>query len=309
LRIIPITLLLLSSILPSSASTPADTPKELLLGLLPTETVNCETNGNEGRRILAVYLYPAGAENDYMAHADEIRKTLSKIDRVWDQASDPYDQHPRWRCSPKTRLPEIVALKGPAIGGDGVYTLGDVAGAMAQHGFDSKNRIYLIFADHIGNVFTPGGTSTVNDDDGAGPTNASNAGPAYSMIDAQGKGWKWAQMWSIAMHELGHGLGAVQCSAPHASCEPGEMAHHHCWDDNDVMCHNDGGSYYLGPDGAEGTADDGQTKIACPYDSSDAEQWDCGKDDYFNIAPVPGSYLATHWNLSRSGFVTPRRTD
>ena len=308
MRVVSLTLLLLASLLPSSAS-PLEVPQDLILDLLPTETVNCEPNGEFGRRIQAVYLYPSGADNNYWAYLGDIRKALSKIDRVWDAAADPYDQHPRWACSPQTRLPKVVAIKGPAIGGDGVYTLGEVAGALAQHGLDSTNRVYLIFADHIGNAFPLGGMSTVDDDDRAGATNANNAGPAYSMIDAEGNGWEWTQMWSVAMHELGHGLGAVQCSAPHSSCAPGELGHHHCWDEVDMICRNDGGSYYLGPDGVQGTSDDRDTWVLCPYGSSDAEQWDCGKDDYFNIDPAPGSYLATHWNLSRSGFVTPRRSE
>jgi hypothetical protein len=181
---------------------------------------------------------------------------------------------------------------------------------LAGAGLDSTKRIYLVFADHIDDVFALGGQATLDADDRATAANDNNTGPSYAMIDAEGKGWQWTQMWSVAMHELGHALGVVQCSAPHSSCPAGESGHHHCWDEFDVMCYADGGSYYTGPDGTLGTSDDREPGIYCPAPtSSDADGWDCGKDDYFSVAPDPGSYLASHWNLRDSGFVTPVRVE
>ena len=307
-------LVLFAFLLPVSgglSSVDADDP-----GLIPAVLdeiidgqVHCETDGTEGRRIVGVYLYPPGTANNYSIHADPIRKTLAKIDEVWDLAADPFDQHPRWSCYTDTRFPRIQIVKGPAIGSDGVYTFSDVTHALARAGFADPDRIYLIFADHMDAAYPYNGQATVDDDDRYSQANANNIGPAYAMIDAAARDWKWSHMWHGAMHELGHALGAVQCSAPHSTCPGGESNHHHCWDEVDIMCYEDGGSYGRGRDGIAGTSDDRRMRIDCDAGSPESAQWDCGKDDYFNIAPASGSYLATHWNLRNSRFVTPPREE
>src|SRR3954469_6760009 len=35
------------------------------------------------------------------------------------------------------------------------------------------------------------------------------------------------------------------------------------------------------------------------------ESYDCGRDDYFNPAPAPGTYLAPHWNTYDAAFGAP----
>ena len=266
------------------------------------ETVDCETDGAEGRRVLAVYLYPDGQPNGFDSHVEDINRTLSMIDATWDEAADPYDQHPRWACDPGTSNPVVLQERGPAVGDDGSYTFDDVRSALLQESLVSPDRVYLVFADNIGQ-YPYGGQATVDADDHADPTNLNNVGPAYAMIDAQKASWSWRGLWGTGMHELMHALGGVQCSAPHASCPASEPGRYHCWDGTDIMCYDDGGSYYLGPDGISGTADDRSMSHECEP-RTEAELIDCGRDDYFNVAPGEDSYLATHWNLTRSSFVT-----
>lgn len=90
------------------------------------------------------------------------------------------------------------------------------------------------------------------------------------------------------LHEMLHNIGAVAGDAPHAT------PYGHCWDHNEVMCYPDGGPW--------------QANATCgPADGS----WsftltiDCNKDDYFNTAPAPGTYLATHWNTADSQLLCP----
>src|SRR5205814_2172918 len=53
---------------------------------------------------------------------------------------------------------------------------------------------------------------------------------------------------------------------------------------------------YVQPAGRMTACNDGQTL---------ADEWDCGRDDYYNPDPSPSSDLATHWNLYHSAFLSP----
>ena len=96
------------------------------------------------------------------------------------------------------------------------------------------------------------------------------------------------------LHEITHTLGAVQWGAPHSTQPPGSRT--------------------------RATAIAGRAPTSCATPRTPArpsscastarrcqgtiiESYDCGRDDYFNPAPPPGSYLATHWNMYDSAFL------
>ena len=83
--------------------------------------------------------------------------------------------------------------------------------------------------------------------------------------------------------------------APHSTQPAGfTPSYGHCWQGADVMCYVEdaGAAHPMRYDCA-------RTRAPIP------QVYDCGRDDYFNPAPEPGSYLATHWNIYNSAFLAP----
>lgn len=137
-------------------------------------------------------------------------------------------------------------------------------------------RNYIVF---LPDLRCPGyaGIANFPSDDQPGPSNRANAGGYIAFTHSAN--------WTVALHEIGHNLGAVQLSAPHA--DPGGA---HCWDGQDIMC-------YIGLWPAPVSAP------ALPVCRVQPAAFDCNGDDYFNPSPAPGSYLATHWNVFNSIFL------
>jgi len=106
--------------------------------------------------------------------------------------------------------------------------------------------------------------------------------------------WGW---WPEGfLHEMTHNLGAVQWGAPHSTQPRGGSSpqYGHCWQGADVMCYaEDGGAAHAMQQDCAGLPG------AIP------QNYDCGRDDYFNPAPAADSYLATHWNTYDSAFLAP----
>lgn len=128
------------------------------------------------------------------------------------------------------------------------------------------------------------GEGISSDDDSPHPANRGNVGGSAGVVawipDASDP-YETAQLGMTSLHEVFHNLGAVQPGAPNASGA-------HCTDYNDLMCPAPGVSCAEQPP---------------PVPFIVGAPVDCNKDDYFNPAPAPGSYLSSHWNVFNSLFL------
>lgn len=251
----------------------------------------CPGDGVSGQRVQVLYGYPSGTVNHIDDKVEAIRKRVARADYYLNNSGsqDAGSQHVRWLCR-ADRFVQVTPVKMVPIGADGQFTFDDMVTSLTAQvrlglgpvDYAADNRVYLVFMDYVfgRNAYTWRGQATLDLDDRADPAvNRNNHRARYALV-AQWSG-------EVALHELGHAFGAVQNSAPHTTWAG------HCFQERDVMCYRDGGPYF---------AAGGDVLPTCP----DAPPWkfDCGKEDYYQPAPAPGSYLATHWNTANSGFLT-----
>jgi hypothetical protein len=248
----------------------------------------CPGNGRGGKRITVLYGYPSDTTPALKAQKPSIRAAIALADRNLDDATPEVGgQHYRFWCQDDRRV-TITAVALAPIGDDGAFTFSDVIGSLSDLGDDDPRRVYAVFVDNIACCYGAGGQGTLYLDDRPGTdVNWNNVGgPHYSMVRL---GLDPTFTALAFQHEVGHNLGAVQDSAPHSSLAG------HCYDDLDVMCYADGGAYF----------DTGTMQTLCTATGVDGiEPWDCGQDDYYATEPAPGSYLDTHWNVARSGWLS-----
>jgi hypothetical protein len=170
-------------------------------------------------------------------------------------------------------VPEIV------LSPTGDDSLTNTINELGAKGFNRADRKYMLFADTTAVDSEHGsycGMATTPFDTQPGPNNISNLQTGYGRLMSS----CWAQQNFVVSHlfahELVHVLGAIHHGAPNASGDG------HCTDGSDVMCG--------GPS-------------VCAPNSTYAYRLDCNGDDYFNVNPTGGSYLASHWNIANSQFL------
>ncbi|WP_328614010.1 ricin-type beta-trefoil lectin domain protein [Amycolatopsis sp. NBC_00355] len=270
-----------TALLPSAGATgndgteqlPADLRTPSAAAAAPLSTV-CDGDGTSGKRVQALYVRGTGQADRYSQFAAQFQTFTSQIDDAFVEAAGRLGggvRHLRYVTDSSCR----ATVANVTIAQGDMATVDTITNAIKAQGYNRADRKYVVWYDKdgCGLAFGNGGN------DSPGANNPYNAGPHYATV---GTGcWSW----QATGHELLHTLGAVQGSAPHST------PYGHCWDDEDIMCYDDGG--IPNPPG-------GLVKV-CP--GAPENQIDCGGDDYFNTNPPAGGYLATHWNVANSAYL------
>jgi hypothetical protein len=253
-----------------------------------------------------VYAYAADRPNRFAGFRDALQADVAITERFLSAQSGGtrairFDMGTS--CGPQYADLQVVALPGPRAEYAGDFRAVTSAVARALDTAPGP-RNTVILADSLSSTgieFGLGETFMGAAGEQPGPENPHNRGGLRSVLftrdgaaepGAARGGW-WPEGF---LHEITHNLGAVQWSAPHSTQPAGGTAaqYGHCWQGADVMCYveDSGAAHQMQQDCA-------------PIAGTITQGYDCGGDDYFNPAPAPGSYLATHWNTYDSVFMAP----
>lgn len=232
--------------------------------------IACDGDGVSGKRVQVLYVRDAATASRFSQYAESFRTWAAEADAIYDNSAKDTggSRHLRYVTTADCKV-DVREVEIPT-GAMADFTA--TINALKTLGYNRTDRKYMIFGD--AKVYC--GIGTFAGDDQPGSANRSNLGPSYGRSDSS----CWAA--SVAAHELGHNLGAVNNSAPNTS-KAG-----HCLDEYDIMCYNDSGGL--------------KTSVVCT-DKGFENKLDCNHDDYFNTNPSAGSYLATHWNVANSQFL------
>ncbi|MBK6439417.1 MAG: S-layer homology domain-containing protein [Candidatus Microthrix sp.] len=236
------------------------------------DSIACIGNGTSGKRVQLVYAYRAGSANRSATFATSVRTWATQFDEFLAGEAAATGGNRRIRfVHDGACQPTITTVRVPSNATD-YY---EAVEAIEAAGLSSSDRKYLVYADWNLPDLCGQGTFFDDEDPTASNLNNTQVGYAFSYLSC----WDWGTS-NTALHELFHNLGAVQAGSPNgngAHCDDGTL------DGADIMCYG------------EAALD------AC--DASGPRIMDCARDDYFNVSPVPGSYLATHWNTAKSSYL------
>jgi hypothetical protein len=259
----------------------------------------CPTDGASGKRIRVYYGYPSDTTPN--TSVASIRESVRIADANLNaQTPGVRGQHLRMFCRNDRRVAVRTIALLP-IGSDNSYTFDDVIDSFVKRvenglgsvNIDTPRFTYVVFVDNVTCCYGPAGQGTIYWDDRPDPdqnfNNRLGSGPRFAMIEISGDSVTDAFRF---LHEVGHTIGAVQPSAPHATGAG------HCYTSVDVMCSFDGGSWFT---------DGGTMESVCPQPPVGEFIFDCQGRDYYDIDPPRTGYLAKHWNTADSGWLTRPR--
>lgn len=245
--------------------------------------LSCVGDGSDGNRVEVLYVIPPGNTFATEANVDRlIRTTVQNADAIFNASAAETGgvRHVRWLMDSSCNL----VVHTVTVSATGYSTFAGTVTELAAKGYDRADRKYLVLMQVADFQTSPicSIATTLRSDTASPSTNLNNTSTGYARLDNGGNTHCWGG--SVAAHELMHTLGGVQPGAPHGT------TYHHCRDEYDRMCENDGS----GPAPA----------VVCA-DPAHENRFDCNHDDYFTTATPPvGSYLATHWNTADSAWLT-----
>ena len=233
----------------------------------------CTGNGSDGRRVQVIYARRFDAPNRFDEYRSSFRLWSAQASQIYtDSAAQTGGQRYLRFVHDRSCVIDVDSVTLSAAGASDFNTM---VGELTAKGYSSSSRKYLVFLDVNNDDIC--GLGTVYPDDSPGGGNTNNIVRGYSLI----YNGCWSNTRTI-VHELGHNFGAVQASAPNAT------SWSHCTDEWDIMCYEDGSGEPM--------------MITCP-DATYQGLLDCNHNDYFHTNPPAGNYLASHWNIARSGWL------
>jgi hypothetical protein len=239
--------------------------------------VPCYGDGVSGDRVQTAYVHASDVPDRYLQFLSSFTAWASAVDTVFNASAAETDgsRHVRFVTDAACNL-SVLDIQVSTTGDDNIS---NTIQELRSQGFNRSDRKYLLWVD--ANVYC--GIGQVYGDDSSGQGNLSNGVSNVQGEVARVDNGCWGvNGQSIEAHELMHTMGGVQTSAPHAT------SYSHCWDQADRMCYDDGSGATM--------------RQICP--PSHGNLFDCNHDDYYSTAPPGGSYLATHWNVANSAFLT-----
>ncbi len=244
--------------------------------------IPCYGTGSDGYRVQLVYVRLAGSPDRSATLFPNFATWAATADTTYNDSAAQTGgvRHIRFVTDAACNLVIAKAeVSSAAMGNFSTYV-----SELKGKGLNRSDRKYLTWADAntycgIGELYIDDKATTTP---GLSTSNYNNGHPGVSGAIARTDNGCWGMANSVEAHELTHNLGGVQATAPNAT------SGYHCRDESDRMCYVDGS---------------GVTMVQrCP--TTNERLLDCNHDDYFSTNPPAGGYLATHWNVANSSFLS-----
>ena len=235
--------------------------------------------GADQAHYVLVYARPANVTSRFATIAPKLRSEIYKVSAFIDSESRAITPTAGRRIPLRCDAGEPTVLQATLDTlSSGTASFGNIVDALRGQGYEyngggSGTERYIVYYDSPSPSGAAGTGHVFTSDSSAGAGNQNNKGGLFAIeyrFD-QGGG---VPHWEVLIHEVIHTMGGVVNNASNAS------GLGHCTDGQDIMCYQDAPSTSYNPSVCA-------TKVL-----------DCNRNDYFNPAPAPGSFLATNWNIA-----------